>query len=107
MSLFEFFFPEQAQAEHLREIASHQRRSLYEKKLDETRQEKRLTQLENDVGTMALILGSIIKKLDETGQIDRTDLKNIIKEMDLLDDVRDGKISVEHLRRGDFLSEDK
>jgi len=61
-----------------------------------------LENLENDVGTLALILAAILKMLDERGQITREDLKETLKNLDILDGIGNGKISVNELRGGSF-----
>ena len=111
MGLYELFFAETSEAESLRAIAkAHERNSrLRERAMLEARQQDRqvepaLRDLEHDVGTLALILAAILKKLDESGQVTREDLKETLKELDLLDGVRDGKIAVEQLRDGSFLN---
>jgi hypothetical protein len=109
MGLYELFFSEASDAESLSRIAkSHERNShIRERESVESRQQNyqvdsALANLENDVGTLALILAAILKMLDEKGQINREDLKEKLKELDLLDGVRDGKINVNDLREGSF-----
>jgi len=114
MKLYNLFFPEASEAESLSRIAeTHERNSrIREQESAEVRQQNyyansALANLENDVGTLALILAAILKMLDEKGQISREDLKEKLKELDLLDDIRDGKISVNDLREGSFLNKDE
>lgn len=45
---------------------------------------------------------SILKTLAEKGRVIREKVKETIRKLDLLDDVRDGKIRVNDLRAGDF-----
>lgn len=110
MGLYEFFFSEVSEAESLRTIAkAHDRNSrIRERESIEFKHQNyninsALENLENDVGTLALILATILKMLDEKGNITRDDLKEKLKELDILDGLRDGKISVNHLRDGSFL----
>lgn len=114
MGLYEFFFSEASEAESLSKIAgAHERNArLRQRESAEFRQQNyqanlALENLENDVGTLALILAAILKMLDEKGQISREDLKEKLKDLDLLDDIRDGKINVNHLREGDFFGNKK
>jgi len=110
MGLYDFFFTEASEAESLRTIAkSHERNSRIHARESSGLQQQNyqvnsaLENLENDVGTLALILATILKMLDEKGQITREDLKEKLKELDILDGIRDGKIDVNHLRDGSFL----
>lgn len=113
MGLYELFFPETSEAESLRAIAkSHERNSrLREREMLAARRQdyqvnETLRDLENDVGTLALMLAAILKKLDENGQLTRDELKETLKDLDLLDGVRDGKIDVNQLRDGSFLAKE-
>jgi pyruvate-formate lyase len=109
MGLYEFFFSDASEAESLSKIAkSHERNSrLRARESVDARQQNyqmnsALVNLENDVGTLALILATILKMLDEKGQISRADLKEKLKDLDLLDGIRDGRIDVNVLREGAF-----
>ena len=110
MGLYDFFFTEASQTESLRKIAdAHERNSrVRERERVEVRRqnyqiELALENLENDVGTLDLFLATILKMLDEKGQITRDELKETLKNLDLLDGIRDGKINVNNLRDGSFL----
>lgn len=68
MSLFDFFFPEQAQASHLRRLANQsigQRKASQHNNAAVTQLEKRVSDLEDDLGFASLVLASAIAKLDE------------------------------------------
>lgn len=108
MSFFDFFFPEQAQATHLRRIAERQRSA--ERRSDRAHRsrlqqadrsealEKRIEELEGDLGFVALVLGAVMGHLDEKGTLDRDDLRKVISELDGLDGIKDGKLSIDVLR---------
>ena len=101
MSLFDFFFPEQAQAAHLRSIASRQRiadRRSSRTKRSQAELESRIESLEGDLGYVTLLLGSLLGQLDEKGVLTRDELKSTIAELDELDGVADGKLDVNVLR---------
>ena len=109
MSLYEFFFPDSAHATHVGRIASAGEQSNrvreYEvSSLQQLNQQLggRVARLERDVGALALIVASILKRLDEKGHVTREEVKETIQKLDLLDSVRDGRISVEDLGAGAF-----
>ena len=98
MKLFDFFFPEQAQASHLRRIAEQQsypqRRTRYQahrSAAQEATIDKRLEALEDEVGFLTLMLESIIRKTEEKGVMTRAELQDIMQEVDAEDGNVDGK----------------
>lgn len=58
----------------------------------------RVTDLENDLGFLALLVSGIVNKLDENGSVNKNELQNIIKEIDGLDGIEDGKLDIKVLR---------
>ena len=101
MSLFDFFFPEQAQAAHLRSIASRQRlaaRRSSRTNRSQAQLEARIDALEGDLGYVTLLLGSLLGQLDEKGVLTREELKTTIAALDELDGVADGRLDVNVLR---------
>lgn len=98
MSLFDFFFPEQAQASYLRDIAEQQTRSTIRQSHASHNLESRVKHLEADLGYVTLLLGSILDKLDEKGVVTRQDLKDATSALDAVDGVRDGKLDINILR---------
>ena len=99
MSLFDFFFPEQAQAVHLRTIAERGSSSSRRRKSSDSRKlKKRVEDLEDDVGYIALVLGALLHKLDEKGHVTRDEAREVIAELDGLDGVQDGKLDVSILK---------
>ncbi|MFK7768054.1 MAG: hypothetical protein AB8B55_12595 [Mariniblastus sp.] len=102
MSLFEFMFPQQAAASHLRQIANRQKRDDRWNRIRETDQthlENRVDELEHDMGVVALILASILDTANENGTISRDEIKRKIEELDVLDGFRDGRLHVGFLRK--------
>jgi hypothetical protein len=109
MGLFDFFFPDTAQAKHTGRLADAQERAgrLHDHQAVALNAQNRqlrqqVARLEQDVGALALVVASILKRLDEKGHVTRDEVKETIQKLDLLDKVRDGKISIEDLGAGDF-----
>lgn len=101
MSLLDFFFPEQAQAAHLRTLAQRSRRNDRSRAVNaaNTRKlEQRVEQLERDLGFTALLLASLKAHLEENGSIDREGLRALIDEFDLMDGEGDGQLDLNVLR---------
>ena len=102
MSLFEFFYPEQAQARYMREMASSMRTGARRaghssKRVSDL--EKRVAQLEDDLDFLSLITLTLFATLHEKGQVDRNSLLKRIGEVDMFDGRKDGKISPEVFRK--------
>ncbi len=101
MSFYDFFFPEQAQATHLRSIASRSRRERRRESsgASATRSlEKRVEELEGNLGFVSLLLGSLLAQLDEQGHISRAELREMIREIDGDDGEQDGRLDIGVLR---------
>ena len=98
MGLYEFFFPHQAQSDMLWELARLQK--LTARRLGAQRVElsARVAELEQDLGYVTLVLGSILRKLDAKGVVTRDDLKREIAQLDELDGLKDGKLDIQLLR---------
>ncbi len=97
MSLYDFFFPEQAQATHMRTLASQSVSADIRRRTSERKSASRLDDLENDVGFVALLLAAMLDKLDEKGVVTRDDLRNAVAKLDEIDGVRDGRLDVNAL----------
>ncbi len=98
MSLYDFFFPEQAQASHLRSMAESQSRN---RRTAARRQDDlggRLESLEGEVGYLALVLGALLQKADEKGVLTRDEVREAVSELDEIDGVKDGRLDVDILR---------
>jgi hypothetical protein len=94
MSLMDFFFPEQAEAMHLRSIASSMRR----RNRTERRSVRKAGDIEEDVGVLALALLSLIGSLVEKGVISEEELRAHIRRVDEADGVADGQLTPDVLR---------
>ena len=107
MSFFDFFFPEQAQASHLRAIAEqgqsqvtafhrqrYQQAQLQREELSRTRtQEQRIAQLEQDLSHAGLAIEALLELLEQSGVVTREALAVRTEEIDLRDGVVDGRIT--------------
>lgn len=108
MGLFDFFFPEQAQAHRLRELVDQQRHMLRKTRteartsvqakstLDQL--QKEVQTLRNDLGYVTLLLGAIVDQLDAKGTLTRAELRETVEAIDMVDDVEDGKLDIEALK---------
>ena len=99
MSLFDFFFPEQAQATHLRSMAKSQRYRNRKRTRREGGLDKRVESLEGDVGYLALVLGALLQKVDEKGVLTRDEVRAAVIDLDDVAGVRDGSLDVDILRQ--------
>ena len=110
MNLFDFLFPQQAAASHLREIREQQRQAneaeMQPKHLDAVRDKAttdalkmRIDDLENDMGFVVLVLGSLLSAIEEKGVVTRADVERELNELDLIDGKRNGKMSVRILKQ--------
>lgn len=102
MDFFEFFFPQQAQAAHLRQMARSQRRAQRRAR-SQQRQEpavdpERIEQLEDDLGTLTMVLGGLMRLLDERGVVTRDDMRAAVRAIDGADGEEDGKLNLDVLR---------
>ena len=98
MSLYNFFFPEQAQAEHLEQLVRMKSAQTRRSRVASIDAKDRFTQLESDMGYIALVLGSILQRLDQKGVVTREDVKAEMAALDGLDGVSDGRLDVQFLR---------
>ncbi len=98
MSLFDFFFPEQAQASHLRKLTEQNRAAARTSRGASSETRSKIESLENDVGYLALILGSILETLDSKGVVTRADVQASFAALDEIDGVKDGKLDINFLR---------
>ncbi|MGB0370592.1 MAG: hypothetical protein ACPGN3_04520 [Opitutales bacterium] len=105
MSLFDFFFPEVAQASHLRALRDQgsrsQQRARHESRQRRYRQqelESRVEALEEDLGYVSLVMASMLEQLDANGTLKRDDIRSIIAEIDKQDGKEDGKLDVNFLK---------
>jgi hypothetical protein len=102
MSIFDFMFPDQAAASHLRRMADRQARTDRLNLMRQNEQsmlEERINELDCDVGVLALVLASLLETANEKGTISREEIKEKIEELDILDGFRDGKLNASFLRK--------
>jgi hypothetical protein len=102
MGLFDFFFPDSAQADTKGQASRLREHQAITLNAQNRQLRQQVARLEHDMGALALVVASILKRLDEKGHVTRAEVKETIQKLDLLDKVRDGKISVEDLGAGDF-----
>ena len=102
MSLFDFFFPQQAQANYLRNIVAQKRARAKAESRGRAQTtdalQAQIGSLENDLGYVALVLASVLQVLDAKGVVSRDDVRGVISELDELDGVADGKLDINILR---------
>ena len=105
MDFLDFFFPEQAQASHLRQIAAqnqqqalalHRERfhSAQEQRQTESRTqelESRVQKLERDVGQAGLVIEALIELLEEAGTFPREAVASRTADIDARDGTVDGR----------------
>ena len=100
MGLFDFLFPPNASSNHnsLKRIADQQEWKSLKNDHRATRLEDRIDELENDVMTLTLSLASLLDTINEKGLITRDEVKEKMRQLDGLDGLKDGKLSVSVLR---------
>ena len=98
MSLYNFFFPQQAAADHLQKLARTQARTSQEGARQAKFQDERIDELEQDLGYVALILGSLLQKVDEKGVLSREEIRETMASLDEIDGVKDGGLDINILR---------
>ncbi len=102
MSLYDWFFPQAtAKSTELRRIAAQNRRHRQMRE----QPSRRIYELEENVGFIALLLGSLLDRLDKQGLLSREDLHEAMSELDALDGVLDGRLDVNLLRDRHFQEE--
>jgi len=97
MDLFDFFFPEQAQATHLRKIAARQTLASARPQTSLQPSEE-LAALRTDVKFLTLVLAVILKRLAETKTMSLSDVQDLMKDLDGLDNVADSGLEPSVLR---------
>ena len=87
MDLFDFFFPEQAQATHLRQIA---RQQSFAKASTPKQKSSDVEALRADVKFLTLVVAALLRRLSETETASPGDIQDLINELDGLDGLADG-----------------
>jgi hypothetical protein len=100
MSLFDFFFPDQAQALHLRRLAESTSFSATQARINGSRDlnaqmsmKKRIDELENEVGQLTMIIEALLESISERSILSKEDLARKIGEIDARDGTIDGRIT--------------
>lgn len=96
MDLFDFFFPEQAQASHLRKIAN--RRATTPRHVSGTDHSSEINALRDDVKFLTLVITALLKRLSETETLSIADVQDLRDEIDALDGAADGGLDPGVLR---------
>ena len=97
MDLFDFFFPDQAQAAYLKKIAAQQRLGAAPGSSTNQGHEE-IASLKSDVRFLTLVLAVILKRMSETKTMSLADVQDLIDEVDLLDGAADGGLDAGVLR---------
>lgn len=98
MALIDWFFPEQAEAMALRNIARTMRTSARTEARDRRRTAASLSDVEEDLGFLALVLLSLVGSLVKKGVVAEEELKAHLQRVDTLDGVEDGRLTPDVLR---------
>ena len=98
MSFFDFFFPEQAQAAHLRNLVNAQRSKGRRESRAAGAANRRLDELEENLGFVSLVLAALLQTVDEKGVLTREEVRAALEELDEMDGVRDGRLDIAFLR---------
>lgn len=100
MSAFDFFFPEQAQASHLRSLVQQKRHEYMNDQRDKADlredlryAEKNIKRMGQEMAETQLLVKGMMELMEEVGAFDATRLMEKIKEIDLRDGVEDGRIT--------------
>ena len=97
MDLYDFFFPEQAQATHLRKIARHLSPRALEFPMSSPEPSSD-SSLRQDLNFLTLVLTAILKRLDETKTLSVGDVRDLLNEVDSMDGVTDTGLPPNMLR---------
>ncbi len=107
MSLFDFFFPNLARAQRIRDLTSQgqaQSLALQRQRLDHVRAaraaavktrtlEQRVAHLELELGQAGLAIEALLELLEEKGTLTREAFAARLQEIDLRDGVADGRVT--------------
>lgn len=97
MDLIDFFFPEQAQAAHLRRIANRSGSSNRSVTLPDP-QAGEIAELRQELKFLTLVVTTILKRLSETQTLSLDDVQDMLTEIDGLDGMSDGGLDPGVLR---------
>ena len=99
MSLREFFFSQRlATNADVKKIAESQHKRRLQDVHRNADLNRRVEDLEMDLGYVALILGALLNKVEEKGVLSLTEVREAMAELDEIDGVKDGKLDINILR---------
>ena len=101
MDLFDFMFPEQAEASHLRSISRSLRTQTVASSGTRARIEQTQSSVEGlreDVHFLNMVVMAIIKRLTEKETMNMADISDILEQIDHLDGVQDGGLDINSMR---------
>ena len=100
MNLSDFFYGGYAMARirDVDELRRSQRRSERRRSSNVRTLNKRIEDLEDDLGYITLVLSSMLAMLDEKGTITHQEVQGLMANLDELDGVKDGRLNVDVLR---------
>jgi len=96
LDLFDFFFPEQAQATHLRKLAKQ--RSFMPRTVSGSDHSSEIKALQDDVKFLTLVIMALLRRFSETETASLADVQDLLDEIDGLDGVADGGLDPGVLR---------
>jgi hypothetical protein len=98
MNLTDLFFSTPALTGTPRALGRECRKSARQARARSGRNRERIDDLEEDVQTLALILGGVMRRLDEQGTLTREDMRASIAALDGVDGSTDGKLGLNVLK---------
>ena len=82
----------------VQELQRGQQRSERRRSRNVRNHDKRIQDLEEDLGYITLVLTSMLAMLDEKGTVTHQEVKELMAGLDELDGVKDGRLNVDVLR---------
>ena len=99
MGLNKFLFPNRlVQAHELGRVKRAQSRSAQRRAQTVRDTKERFKALEEDLGYVTLVLGALLQRLDEAGTVTRSEVHDLMADLDSLDGVQDGRLDVDVLK---------
>ena len=98
MDMYDFFFPEQAEAAHLRRISRTLARSTASAGARTIQNADELADLRTDVRFLSLVVAAILKRLAEQQTMSLGDVSDLLQDIDHLDGLPDGGLDPGVLR---------
>ncbi|MBM80779.1 MAG: hypothetical protein CMJ78_09315 [Planctomycetaceae bacterium] len=98
MDLIDFFYPQQAQAHHLRRMANAAHFAPRAQASFSASQAQETAELKEEVRFLSMILAVILKRLAETKTMSLADVQDLVDEVDGLDGVANGGLEPNVLR---------